>query len=73
MNSTFSDLLSLDSLPKCLTCSHQSLTLIGSPEDKTTVRGGEDGEGQSEYATEDERENVVSTIALPYPVARLYK
>lgn len=57
LSSTFNDLSSLDSLPKCLTCSHQSPTLTGSPEDKETMRGGEGGEGRSECAAEDEREN----------------
>lgn len=40
LNSTSSDLLSLDPPPKCLTCRHQSGTLIGSPKDTETGGGG---------------------------------
>lgn len=67
LNGTSCDLLSPDPLPKCLTCSHQSPTLAGDPEDTETVRGGEDGA----RAMGNERENAVSTKAEPFPVAPL--
>lgn len=69
MNRTLCDLLSPDPLPKCLTCSHQSPTLASDPEDTETVRGGED----RARATENERDNAVSTEAGPFPVAPLNK
>lgn len=57
-NSTHSDLLSLDPPPKCLTCGHQSTTIMGCPKD-TEMRRRSDN-------CENEIDNLISATAKPH-------